>query len=419
MECVANYEVKAECSVVEDDLKLRIRHPKNQYSAIVRNIARSDYTTPFLLSLQLCFEAPSLDDARDIAEEHLADCLNMLCLATGSSFKRYRIRQVVDASPGTTGMKTLLMWSDSIDHEDPQPFLSNETVASIERLSKFDVPPAIRRAMRWYRLGIGATAPDDQFTYFWFALEIIAVFQKDPNKVPDKCPHCESALYCESCKTHPTHKPYPKQAIHALLKSADKECDDATVKLLEKTRNSLMHGKTLREIEANLPEPRAEIVDILGRLLWKALILQFRHEMFDGTLILGAPSTYVHRTMHGIAHMQTVVPFDGDGDLDLSFKGTTIQFVVDGPPQSALPSVIRMSSVQYERLGKLASFAGDHQEMCKRIYGKVKRVDDGVQALVLATDMATIRNALDKEPKEEWQKLFSEIIGEAGGESAP
>ncbi|MGO7785661.1 methylamine utilization protein MauJ, partial [Rhizobium ruizarguesonis] len=58
----------------------------------------------------------------------------------------------------------------------------------------------MRRALRWYRLGIHAYSPDDQFTYFWFALEIVAEFQKPTSKVHDKFPHCQSALYCEKCE---------------------------------------------------------------------------------------------------------------------------------------------------------------------------------------------------------------------------
>ena len=125
--------------------------------------------------------------------------------------------------------------------------------------------------------------PDDQFVNFWFALEIVAEFQKSTDKVPDKCPKCQSPLYCKSCKTHPVHRPYARQAIRALLKAADKECDEATIERLVKTRNSLMHGSTLKEIEDSLPQPHEQIVDVLGRLLWKALILQFPHEMFDGS----------------------------------------------------------------------------------------------------------------------------------------
>ncbi len=163
MECVANYEIKTECSVVADDLVLRIRHPKGLYRARIQNIPRPVYTTPFLLSLHLYFDAPALDEARDIADGFLADCLNMLAFTTGSGFRYHRIRQVVDATPpGKTGMRSLLMWGDSIEYEDPQPFLHEDTARAIERLLEFDIPPAIRRAMRWYRLGINATVPDDQ-----------------------------------------------------------------------------------------------------------------------------------------------------------------------------------------------------------------------------------------------------------------
>lgn len=412
MDCVANYEIKTECSVVEDDLVLKIKHPKGLYRARIQNITRPDYTTPFLLSLHLYFHAPTLDDARDIAEDYLADCLNMLAFTTGSRFRRYRIRQIVDATPGITGMRSLFMWGDSIDHEDPQPFLCNDTVSSIERLLEFDVPPAVRRAMRWYRLGINAMVPEDQFTYFWFALEIIAEFQKSTEKVPDRCPHCTAPLYCESCKTNPVHRPYPKQAIRALLNVADKECDDATIELLDKTRNSLMHGATLKEIEQSLPEPHEQIVDILGRLLWKALIHQFPHEMFDGPLMLGYPSTYIHRTLHGIAHMQTVVPTDTDGDLDLTFPGMKMELVTSGPPQSALPTVISMSAEQHERLGQLRFMKGDHQEMCKRIHERVKKVDGRVQALVLSTDIVIIKDAIKRGYKGVWQELFREIMEE-------
>jgi len=415
MECVANYEIKTECSVVADDLVLRIKHPKGLYRARIQNIPRAVYTTPFLLSLHLYFDAPSLDEAREIADSVLADCLNMLSFTTGSTFRRHRIRQIVDATPGITGMRSLFMWADPIEYEDPQPLLCEDSVRTIERLLEFDIPPAIRRALRWYRLGINATVPDDQFMNFWFALEIVAEFQKSTEKVPDRCPQCQAPLYCESCKTHPVHRPYPKQAIRALLKSIDEECDDATMERLDKTRNSLMHGSTLKEIEESLPEPREQIVDILGRLLWRALIHHFPHEMFDGTLAMGYPSTYLHRTLHGIAHIRTVVGACADGDLDLNFKGTKMETVPFGPPQSALSTVITMSLEQYERLGQLRFLNGDHQEMCRRIYERVKKEDSRVHTLVLSTDMAVIKDAMKRGDTGPWQDFFREIIGAAGG----
>ncbi len=415
MELVANYEVKSECSIVTDDQVLRINHPKSLYRVRIQNIPRTVYTVPFLLSVHLYFDAPVLAEARETADRHLADCMNLLAFTTGSRFQRHRIRQIVEAGTPAAAMRSVLMWSDSIEYDDPQPFLDENTVRSMERLLQFDTPPAVRRALRWYRLGINSQVPDDQFLNFWFALEIVAEFQKSTEKVPDACPKCRSPLYCETCQTHPTHRPYAKQAIRALLKAVDNNCDDATIDRLDKTRNSLMHGATLKEIEDSLPQPHEEIVDVLGHLLWRALVYQFPRDMFDGTLSMGVPSTYVHRTMHAVAHLQTVVPTDSDGDLDLSFKGTTAALVPFGPPQSARPFEIRMNAEQRQRLARIGHQKGDHAELCKRIYQKSQEKDGQIYTIVLATDMAAIVASLKGNESGSWRDLFREILGTASG----
>jgi hypothetical protein len=411
MQCVANYEIKSELSVFEDGRWLKLQHPKGLFRARIRNIVRNDFSTPFLLSLHLTFDAPNLDEAADVAEERLADCLNMLALTTGSSFVRHRIRQIVDCTPRVQ-MRSCLMWGDSIGHEDPTPFLDDRIMNSIDRLLTFDTPPAMRRAMRWYRIGINSSIPDDQFQYFWFALELVAISQKSSEKVPDQCPHCKSPLYCETCKTHPLHRPYEKQAIRALIKAVDKDCDDATLEMLEKARNALMHGATLREIEKKLPEPREEIVDVLGRIVFKVLVNQFPREIFKEKVVFANPSTYVHRTLTGVAHLQTVVPMDADGEFDLSFSGTKMTMVADGPPQSARPALMGMTLDQHKRLGRLSYEKGDHQEMCRRIYQKAEIHGEQVVTVVLSTDMVRILDTVKRGDTGNWQDLFREIVGD-------
>jgi len=419
MHCVANFEVRSEVSVVSDDLVLTINDPNRAFRVQIRNIPRSEFTTPFLLSFHIYFEAPSLEDARDIADDLLAGFLNMLAFTTGSGFRKHRIRQIVNAeSPLKSAMREVLMWGEKVEYDDPQPFLTDHNSSSIERLLEFDIPPAIRRALRWYRLGIDASAPDDQFTYFWFALEIVAEFQKPTTKVYDKCPHCQSPLYCEQCEKRPLHRPYAKQTIRALMKAADETCDDETVELLDKTRNSLMHGSTLKEIESELPDPHEGIVDTMGRILWKALIRQFPKEMFDGKLIMGMPSTYVHYTANTIAHIQTVVPVDSEGNFDLEFKGMSVTTKPSGPPQSASPFEIKMTPEQYGRLGKLSYAKGDHQEMLCRIHGRVQEREGYIYALVLATDMSLIQQTKEKKQEGAWQDLFREILEPLGDNEA-
>lgn len=414
MRCVANFEVASDVSVVADDQVLNICDPRDAFKALIRNIPRSEFTTPFLLSFHIYFDAETLDDAPDIAEGHLATCLNMLAFTTGSGFRKHRIRHIADAEPPLHGiMRDVRMWGDRIEYDDPQPFLDGEHATTIERLLEFEIPPAIRRALRWYRLGIDASALDDQFTYFWFALEIVAEFQKPTTKVNDKCPHCQSALYCENCETHPQHRPYAKQAIRALLMDADEECDDATVALLDKTRNSLMHGATLKEIEGSLPAPHESVIDTLGRLLWKALIRQFPKETFDGSLVMGVPSSYVHYKGTPVAHIKTVVPVDPTGHFDLNFTGMVVAMKPLAPPQSALPFAVRLTNEQFDELIKLSSQIGPQQEMLNRIRQKMREQDGQIYALILSTDMAVIKGGLEKGEVGEWQDLFHQFIDTA------
>lgn len=411
MQCVANFEVVSEVSVVSDDHMLVINDPKGAFRALIKNIPRSEFTSPFLLSFHIYFEAPNLPDAQDIAHDLLASCLNMLALTTGSGYRKHRIRQIVNVEPHkNTGVRDALMWGERVQYDNPQPFLTDHNSHSIERLLEFDIPPAIRRALRWYRLGIDASAPDDQFTYFWFALEIVAEFQKSTTKVHDKCPRCQSPLYCEQCGKHPLHKPYAKQAIRALMKAAEESCDDEMVELLDKTRNSLMHGSTLKEIESDLPDPHKSVVDTLGRILWKALIRQFPKEINE-KLTIGVPSTYIHYTANAIAHVQTFVPVDSQGNLDLNFEGMSMTIKPSGPPQSARPSQLIMTHEQYGRLGKLSDAKGDHQEMLSRIHHRIRENKGNIHALVLATDMSTIQQAIEKNQNGAWQDLFREILG--------
>jgi hypothetical protein len=114
--------------------------------------------------------------------------------------------------------------------------------------------------------------------------------------------------------------------------------------------------------------------------------------------------------------MQTVVLVGADGDLDLSFKGTKMEMVPFGPPQSALPTVISMTPEEHERLERLRFMKGDHQEMCRRIYENAKTKDGRVHALVLSTDMALIKDALKRVDTGTWQDLFREIMGGGSGD---
>lgn len=83
MRCVANFEVAAKVSVIADDEVLTISDPRGAFKARLKNIPRTEFTTPFLLSVHIYFDAEALADADDAAEDHLATCLNLLAFTVG------------------------------------------------------------------------------------------------------------------------------------------------------------------------------------------------------------------------------------------------------------------------------------------------------------------------------------------------
>ncbi|MDO9043589.1 MAG: hypothetical protein Q7U64_14810 [Desulfocapsaceae bacterium] len=409
MQCIASYEIESDLSVVTDAIRLKIQHPNGRFQVRIKNIVRQDYSSPFLISLQIIFDSPNLNEAKALAEDNLVECLNMLVLVTGAGVRLNRIKNIVDCTP-TSGMRDCLVWDESVVHDDPIPFLNESIMSSIEHLLQFELSPAVKRALKWYRIGIYESIQEDQFQYFWFALEILAEHQKPPEKVTDKCPKCKSSLYCETCRTHPTHKPYAKQAIQALIQSVVKTFDDEIFMDLDKTRNALMHGAIFNEIEHKLSKTSEEIIDLLGKILFKAFVNQFPLELFGEKVLMGNPTTYIHRTMTAIASVRTIVPNGEDGELDPDKIGIKISKVADAPPQSGQPSVILMTPDQHKQLGVLAHEQGDHSALCKRVYERVD-IDNGkVIAFILSTDMTKIRDAIKHGETGAWQDFFRDIV---------
>ena len=66
-----------------DQVASSARTDRDADRARLKNIPRSVYTVPFLLSVHPYFDAPGLVEAREIADGHLADCMNMLAFTTG------------------------------------------------------------------------------------------------------------------------------------------------------------------------------------------------------------------------------------------------------------------------------------------------------------------------------------------------
>jgi len=156
-----------------------------------------------------------------------------------------------------------------------------------------------------------------------------------------------------------------------------------------------MHGATLKEIKDELPKSGEDIVDVLGRILFKALVHQFPKELFEEGIKLGRPNDLcpsnhdgycasAYRHSEGRGRRARLGQFHGSQGIN-GDRWTTSEWTAQHHCNDPRP---------VQQLGLLAREKGDHRELCKRVHERVKMGDGKVKALVLATDMAQIREAL-------------------------
>ncbi|GAB7025750.1 methylamine utilization protein MauJ [Geotalea toluenoxydans] len=316
MNCIADFEVLSDLCVENDTKKLKIVHPAGRYELHIKNGPKQATPQSPFLSVQVIFESPDLNTAKELSKEFLTDGLNALAFVTNSRFEYSRILKIVDWTPGES-KRGALLFTEFDPANEPVSMLNDSFIESTQKLLEIEMSPQIKRALHWFRLGLAGESVEDTFQFFWFAFEILAEAQKKPLKIHDRCPKCRTDLYCESCKEYPTHKPYPKQAICQLVNDLVANNADELFGFLDMARNALMHGDWLEDIEADIPFSSDYLVDILGKLTCNAILRILPNESLTADLVIGEPDSYVRRKMSAVAHINTVVPLDSDGKLHI------------------------------------------------------------------------------------------------------
>jgi hypothetical protein len=134
-----------------------------------------------------------------------------------------------------------------------EPAFDSSYLDTAERLLAMHSGDEQQAAMRWYRRGIEEANLEDQFSYFWFALEIAAQALKGTEKIPSRCPKCQAPLLCENCGDHPKHRRYPKEAIQQIIERVHPQNSVEVVAVLQRIRNTLMHGARIASLLGQLP----------------------------------------------------------------------------------------------------------------------------------------------------------------------
>lgn len=303
---LADYEIESFLSAFDDDVRLKYQHPDDDYRAVISNLDAEYGTETPLLSVQFTFTADDIHAAEDLADRYCREFLYFLSFVTNSKFRIHQRNRLIDWSPGLTEREQFQYKRAPPDQ--PFPYLSETYLETVSVLQSWEAPATIRRALRWFAAGVAAETMEDQFQYFWFVVELLAVDMRDPGKVPDRCPVCRTDLYCSKCEQTPTHRPYPKQSIRELFRRNVSNEPDKLFEKMDEVRNMLMHGAEREVIEARLENdekwkiPLNKVVDLLGSTAWTAILNSFivppgRHKP---TFV--QVSTYVNREMTMAVH---------------------------------------------------------------------------------------------------------------------
>jgi hypothetical protein len=298
--------------VIESDLclptgaePLVLSHPANAFQLKLSNLSAGEDENARLAG-HLFFSAESFDTGVDEAHEKLAYALSFLSYTTNRKFECTELMRVVDWTPGLPKRRALIYHSSPLD-DRAEPALHATYGHTAERLMAMSHDPRQAAALRWYRVAIGADTFEQQFPYFFFALEIVAQALKDSSKVTSKCPQCGGRLYCESCQNYPTHRPYEKQAIRQLVERVHPKGADEVFETLNLIRNTLAHGKSVEEIVEQLPCTPEQAVNKLARITHSALFLMFNESALPDpgkALKFAGPDTVVRRDLVAGIHME-------------------------------------------------------------------------------------------------------------------
>lgn len=310
MRLLADFVVESDLCLPNDAAPVEVHDRTQNWVLTLSNIEPAPDATSATLAARLAFDhTETTDTARDCANAKIAGALNALVFATNRKFAVRELRRILDMTPGKIERDTLIFHTSPIG-DCMEPALTTEFADSASRfLAMHSSNGAQSVAMRWYRLGISENNFEQQFNYFWFALETVSQALKTTEKRHSQCPHCRGRLYCEACKTYPMHRPYPGEAIRDVVQRVQPDDGVEVFETLQKVRHTLMHGDRVQSIASELPCTPQQVVDTLAHVTWSAIGLMFDKPdpATEKDMVLGYPETVVRGNMIATVHMVTTL----------------------------------------------------------------------------------------------------------------
>ncbi|ALZ76682.1 methylamine utilization protein MauJ [Rheinheimera sp. F8] len=253
---------------------------------------------PTLLA-HLYIEAANFEEAETNGDNFINLYLDIFGFTCGAPFRVEKVNFIADWTPGLLE-REMIFFSYFPGHQLPVEIIDQSIVMTAQELAEANFEGAFGRAIRWFNNGLNARVKEDQFQYFWFAIEQLSSFYKKNEKVNDACPKCRGPLFCEACGEHPLHKPYPKQAIKQLFESLFREGSDRAFTHADKFRNALMHGEEVEPLERQFNVKFEKIVELVGNVSWSTIVNLFPtriEEKKQLKLNLLKPESFLHQSL--------------------------------------------------------------------------------------------------------------------------
>jgi hypothetical protein len=331
---LADFLLDSDLCLKDGAAPITIRAPNSEFSMSISNATAADRASDgVVLSAQITFNSDVFEkNLRPVAQEKLGAALNFLVFATDRKFAQTRLKRIIDWTPGLTDRRAFI-YAETPEWNNATPGLAHGLLAADPMVEQ-------QVAMRWYRRGIEAASVEDQFSYFWFALEIAAEALKGSERVPSKCPKCNGPLYCEQCGTHPTHRRYRGEAVRQIVERFYPTNADEIFQPLELIRHTLMHGGRIASLAGKLPGDAQQAVNIMAFVSWRALFLMFKKSPPDHEkpISVGYKDQFVRRTIVAIADMTIGMPGDPNNPKIEDFPDVNVK-VEQAPARSNVSSV--------------------------------------------------------------------------------
>jgi hypothetical protein len=293
------FELESDFGVERGTPRLIFKHPRDLYEVHLENHhMEPGCEAPLLHAYVLFFSEDSLDSAEKTGEKHFKQFVNFLTFAGGV---RFRIKRRLCLFDWTAGIaeRDGYMYGNFPDPNLPQLIMNDNLVSAVEALLRSDDEQELTQALHWFAAAVSADPSDEQFELFWFSIETLARLLRDKTKVPDLCPRCREPLYCTSCQTTPTHRPYPAQAVRQLFERHVSDQPDRAYRAAAAMRHSLLHGERISRSEGEEGVTLSQLVDWVGKVGRAALLTALGNRAAqrggDVRFQLLYPNTFLHQ----------------------------------------------------------------------------------------------------------------------------